>query len=82
MEMRGQLHAPAILIRKEPRRCSPNRRLGGPQSRVGRSAEVKKLLTLPRLKPRIIQPVVSRYTNCAIPGPWFHTALSSRISFT
>jgi hypothetical protein len=38
------------------------RRLGGPQ---GRSGQVQKILSPPGFDPRTVQPVGSRYTNCA-----------------
>jgi len=41
------------------------RRLGGPQSRSGR---VRKTSTPPGFDPRTVQPVASRYTDCAIPA--------------
>jgi hypothetical protein len=40
--------------------------LGGPQ---GRSGRVQKILPQPRFNPRTFQPVASRYTEYAIPGP-------------
>ena len=42
------------------------RRLGGPQ---GRSGWVRKISPPSGLDPRIVQPVASRYTDCAIPAP-------------
>jgi hypothetical protein len=39
------------------------RRLGGPQ---GQSGWVQKILLLPGFDPQTIQPVASRYTDCAI----------------
>jgi hypothetical protein len=45
--------------------------LGGPQSRSGRSEE-KKILDLTGTRtsnPLVVQPVVSRYTDYAIPAP-------------
>ena len=41
------------------------RRLGGPQ---GRSGRVRKILPPPGFDPRIVQPVASHYTDCAIPA--------------
>jgi len=38
------------------------RRLGGPQ---GRSGQVRKILPPPGFDPRTVQPVASRYTDCA-----------------
>ena len=40
------------------------RRLGGPQ---GRSGGLRKILLAPGLDLRTVQPVASRYTDCAIP---------------
>ena len=42
------------------------RRLGGPQSR---SRQVRKISSPPGFDPRTVQPVASRYTDCAIPVP-------------
>jgi hypothetical protein len=42
------------------------RRLGVPQERSGR---VRKISPPPGFDPRTIQPVASRYTDCAIPAP-------------
>jgi hypothetical protein len=39
-----------------------DRRLGGPQSRSGRSGEEKNSKPLPGLEPPVIQPVVQLYT--------------------
>ena len=41
------------------------RRLGGPQDRSGR---VRKISSPLGFDPRTVQPVVSRYTDCAIPA--------------
>ena len=41
------------------------RRLGGPQ---GRSGQLQKISPLPGFDPRTVQPVVSRYTDSAIPA--------------
>ena len=41
------------------------RRLCGPQ---GRSGRVRKISPPPGFDPRTVQPVASRYTDCAIPG--------------
>jgi hypothetical protein len=46
---------------KSPR-CTLDRRLGGPQSRAGRFGEEKIL------DPSVVQPIASRYTDCAIPA--------------
>ena len=42
------------------------RRMGGPQ---GRSARMRKILPPPGFDPRTVQPLASRYTDCAIPAP-------------
>jgi hypothetical protein len=46
------------------------RRLGGPQSRSGRHGEVKILDPTGTFTPdlSVVQPVASRYTDCAIPA--------------
>jgi len=65
MGVGGQLHAPAALSHeKTPYQL--HRRLGGLQ---GRSGRVRKISTSPEFDPRTVQPVPSRYTDCAIPGP-------------
>jgi hypothetical protein len=62
--MVGQRHAPAALAPRKAR--SPLcRRLVGSQ---GRSGRFRKILHPPRFDPRTVQPVASRYTNCAIPA--------------
>jgi len=57
-----QRHAPAALPPRNTR-YSLYRRLGGAQ---GRSGSVRKISPSPGLDPRTVQPVVSRYTDCAI----------------
>ena len=42
------------------------RRLGGPQGRFGR---VRKISPSPGFNPQTVQPVASRYTDYATPGP-------------
>ena len=63
--MGGQHHAPAALPPGKTRYplC---RRLGRPQ---GRSGRVRKILSPPGFDPRTVQPVASRYTDCAILAP-------------
>jgi hypothetical protein len=56
--MRGQRHAPAAL----PPGKTRYRRLGGPQ---GRSRQVRKIAPPPGFDPRTVQPVGSRYNDCA-----------------
>ena len=63
MRMGGQPHAPAALPTGKTQ-YPLYRRLGGPQ---GRSGWMQKISPPTRFNPRTIQPVVSRYTNCAIP---------------
>jgi hypothetical protein len=69
MEVSGQLDAPAAL---PPGKSPPYplyRRLGGPQSRSGQHGEVKILYpTGTRTPTSVVQPVASRYTDCAIPA--------------
>jgi hypothetical protein len=42
------------------------RRLGGPQ---GWSGHVQKILSPLGFDPQTVQPIVSRYTDCELPGP-------------
>ena len=60
----GQQHDPAAL---SPRKTwyPFYRRLGRPQ---GRSGRVRKISPPPRFDPRSVQPIASRYTDCAIPA--------------
>ena len=60
----GQHHAPAALPPGKTR-YSLYRRLGGPQ---GRSGRVRKIYPPPGFDPRTVQPVASRYTDCAFPA--------------
>jgi hypothetical protein len=62
MEVGGQRHAPAAL---PPRmtRYPLYRSLGKPQ---GRSGRVLKISPPTGSDPRTVQPVASRYTDCAI----------------
>ena len=62
--MGGQRHAPAALPPGKTR-YPFYRRLGGPQSWSGR---VRKILPLTGFDLRAVQPVASRYTDCAISG--------------
>ena len=64
MKVGGQRHAPAVLPPGKIR-YPLYRKLGGPQSRSGR---VRKILPAPGFDPRTVQPVASRYTDCAIPA--------------
>ena len=62
MGVGGQRHAPAALPPGKTRYIF-YRRLGGPQ---GRSGRVRKISPPPVFDPRTVQPVTSRYTNCAL----------------
>ena len=61
----GQGHDPAALPPGKTRYLL-YRRLGGPQ---GRSGQVRKISPPPGFDPRIVQPLASPYTDCAIPVP-------------
>ena len=65
MGVGGQHHAPAGLL-QEKNQYALYRRLGGPQ---GRSGRVWKISPPPGIDLRTVQPVASRYTDCAIPAP-------------
>ena len=68
----GQQHAPAALPPGKTR-YPLYKRLGGPQ---GRSGQVEKISPLSGFEPRTVQPLVSRYTDRAIPAPkhtYIHT---------
>jgi len=62
--MIGQRHAPAALPPGKTR-YTLYRRLGGLQ---GRSGRVRKISPPPGFDIRTVQPVTSRYTDCAIPA--------------
>ena len=64
MGVGGQHHAPTALPPGKTR-YTLYRRLGRPQ---GRSGLVRKILPLPGFDPRTVQPLASRYTDCAIPA--------------
>ena len=64
MGVGGQHHTPAALPPGKTR-YPLYRRLGGPQ---GRSGRVRKISPPPGFDPRTVQPVASRYTDCAIPA--------------
>jgi hypothetical protein len=70
MQVTGQLHASADSPQTESR-YPLERRLGGPQNRSGHSVEEKIPSPRRKLNPghRIDQPVVSHYTDWAIPVP-------------
>ena len=61
----GQRHAPAALPPVKTR-YPLYRRLGGPQ---GRSGQVRKISPPPGFDLRTVQPVASRFTDCAVPAP-------------
>jgi hypothetical protein len=50
-----------------------DKRLGGPQSRSGRRGEDQNLD--PNPDPSVVQPVVSRYIDCAIQAPNIKTVM-------
>ena len=60
----GRRHAPGALP-PEKTRYPLHTRLGRPQ---GRSGRVRKISPPPGFYPRTVEPVVSRYTDCAIPA--------------
>jgi hypothetical protein len=64
MEMGGQRHA-LVALTPGKNRYPLCRRLGGPQDRSGR---VRKISPPPGFDPLTVQPVASRYTDCAIPA--------------
>jgi hypothetical protein len=59
MKVSGHIHAPAALLSGYPL----DRRMGGPQSWSGQSAEEKNCHPLLRLELSILQPVAQRYTT-------------------
>jgi hypothetical protein len=63
MEMSGQLHASAALPPGKEPLVPIGGRLGGHQSRYGRSGKEKNFQPLPGLEPTIIQAVAQRYTT-------------------
>ena len=74
------------VVNATPRRLYPPgmiryplyRRLGGPQ---GRSGRVRKTSPPPGFDPQTVQPVVSRYTGCAIPAHNYITIALSKFKF-
>ena len=66
--MGGQRHTPTALPPGKTR-YTLYRRLGGPQ---GLSGRVRNILPPPGFDPRTVQPVASRYTDCAIAAHWNH----------
>jgi hypothetical protein len=63
MEVSGQLHAPAALLPENEPLVPLDRRLGGPQSRTGRSDEEINSQSLSGIEPPTIQPIAQRYTT-------------------
>jgi hypothetical protein len=68
MEVSDQLHAPAALSGE---RAPSTHRIRGWVGPGLDKVEKRKFLTLPglELRPSVVQPVVSCYTDCAIPAP-------------
>jgi hypothetical protein len=54
-----------------------DKRLGGPQSRSGRFGEEKILAPYrdSNSDPSLVQPIVSRYTDCATPAPYVYKVM-------
>ena len=65
--MGGQRHAPDASPPGKARHPL-YRSLSGPHSRSG---QLRKISPPPGFDPRTVNPVVTRYTNCAIPAPLF-----------
>jgi hypothetical protein len=65
MGVGGQRHASAALPPGKTR-YPLNRKMGGPQ---GRSGQSRKISPPPGFDTRTVQPVASRYTDCAILAP-------------
>ena len=77
MGVGGQHHAPAALPPgKTP--CPLYRKLGRPQ---GRSGRVQKISPPPGFDPRTVQPVASRYTDCAIPAEALYRTFIFTVAF-
>jgi hypothetical protein len=64
MEVGGQRYAPATLPSGKTQ-YPLYRRMGG---RQGQSGQVQKISPPPGFDSRIVQPVMNRCTNCAIPA--------------
>ena len=73
MVVGGQCHGPAALPPPGKTRYPLYRRLGGPQ---GHSGEVQKISPPPGFDSRTVQPIVSCYTDWAIPAPRCKIVLS------
>jgi hypothetical protein len=67
----GQLHVQAALPTGKRSKYPFDTRLGGPQIRSERQEGVKILdpTGTRNSDPSVVQPVASRYTDCAIPAP-------------
>jgi hypothetical protein len=65
----GSASRPGCFLPPEKTRYSLYRRLGGPQSQCG---QVRKISPPPVFDPRTVQPVASRYTDCATRPTLFH----------
>jgi hypothetical protein len=74
MGLGDQRQAPATLP-LEKTRYPLYTRLGEPE---GRSGRVRKISLSPVFDPRAVQPVVSRYTDCAIPAIFVISARTKR----
>ena len=71
----GQHHVPAALPPGKTR-YPLYRRLDRPQ---GRSGRMRKISLPPGFDPRTVQPVASRYTDCAIPAHTMHGTCSIKL---
>jgi len=65
MGVGGQSQALGALLPEYKARYPLYRRLGGPQDRSG---SIRKISPPAGFDPQIVQPVVSRYTDCAFPA--------------
>jgi hypothetical protein len=66
--MSGQLHAPGALPRGKSPRYPLERRTSVPQNRSGGRGENSWPYQHSNTDPSVVQPVASRYTDCAIPA--------------
>jgi hypothetical protein len=76
MGVSGQRHAPAALPLGKTR-YPLYRRLGGSQ---GWSGQVRKISPPPGFDPRTVQPLASRYTDCAILAQSEHCYLAKSVT--
>jgi hypothetical protein len=65
MGVSGQRHAPAAL---PPGKRPGTHYIGGWFGSQGQSGRVRKISPPPGFDPLTVQPVASRYTDCAIPA--------------